>query len=176
MNYWITTDTHFGHKMLAEDGLRPCGYEEKIFTELYNSIKEGDVLIHLGDVSFDNNHEWSVKINCFDFFRKWLIRGNHDKNGIEWYLDKGWDFVGDSISMKYFGFNILFSHIPQPFHYNFDVNIHGHFHNTDFRKHEPQIAAILTDKHILLALEYNDYRPWNLKSIIKKYRRDKNAK
>lgn len=78
MNYWLTTDTHFGHFKLVEQGLRPEGFENKIFRSFKTNIKPDDTLIHFGDVCFHEDHEWHEKLNEI-VCRKWLIAGNHDK-------------------------------------------------------------------------------------------------
>jgi calcineurin-like phosphoesterase family protein len=169
MNYWLTTDSHFGHEMLVEEGLRPKGFEDLIFKYLHNVIKKGDVLIHFGDISFGSDAEWNEKLKVFDCHR-WLLIGNHDKRTMSWYLDHGWNFVGDSIRLDIFGYKILMSHIPER-DSGYDINIHGHFHDTDHRKHEPEISALLTDKHVLLALEHNNYQPWNLRTVVEKFKK-----
>lgn len=169
MNFWITTDTHFDHTMLTDNNLRPLGFEEKILKGLRSVVKDDDILIHLGDVSFGNDAEWNEKIKGIPG-KKWLIKGNHDKHSSSWYISHGWDFVADTIVFDQFGYNILISHIPQPGDY-FDINIHGHFHNTDHRKHESKISSILTDKHYLLALEFNNYQPWNLRNVIDDFKK-----
>lgn len=171
MNFWLSTDTHFGHGKLVEENLRPVGYEDKILKALAIALKPGDVFIHFGDISFDKDAEWNEKLKAFPC-KRWLIRGNHDKRGLSWYLDHGWDFIGDSITVTMFGCKVLMSHIPQP-DSDYDINIHGHFHNTDHRKHEPEIAAILTPKHYLLALEFNRYQPWNLQSVLGNFKKGK---
>lgn len=171
MRYWITTDTHFGHSLLSKNKMRPDDFEDKILKCMYLNILSTDILIHLGDVAFSNEHEWHNKllnIKC----NKWLLKGNHDKRSYTWYLDRGWNFVAETLSINLYGLNILFSHIPQKEN-GFDINIHGHFHDTDFRKHEPEIADILTGKHYLLALEYNGYQLWNLEKIIKKFKKER---
>lgn len=174
MRYWITTDTHFGHSMLRKEQLRPEEFEDKILKSIYKNVRSNDILIHLGDFAFNDEFEWSMKFFSFPC-KKWLLKGNHDKQTTTWYIDHGWDFVADTISFRYFGLNILFSHIPQKLRLGdgIDLNIHGHFHNTDHRKHEPHIAEILTNKHYLLAPEYNNYQVWNLENIIKKFRRER---
>lgn len=169
MRYWLTTDTHFNHGMLSKTGLRPVGYEDKILSGLYKNVLNTDVLIHLGDVAWSNGWKWIRKLTDIGC-TLWLVKGNHDKNSNTWFFDNGFNFVGNEFSIKYMGFNILFSHIPKPVE-NYDINIHGHFHNTDFRKHEPHIASILTEKHYLLALEYNNYQPWFLDNILKDFKK-----
>lgn len=172
MNYWIITDTHFGHAKLVNEGHRPVGFEEKIFKSIMDNYEANDVLIHFGDISFDKDAEWHDRLKEI-FCLRWLIKGNHDKHSSSWYISHGWHFVGDEITLTLYGYKILLSHIPKK-DSGYDINIHGHFHDTDHRKHEPQIAAILNDKHVLLALEFNNYQVWNLRSVVEKFKSGKN--
>lgn len=169
MNYWIITDTHFDHyKLFMEYKTREKGFELKILKG-FQIIKKGDVLIHLGDVSFGNDAFWNNKIselNC----HKWLLKGNHDSRSYVWFLDHGWDFVAESFTLKMMGHKILFSHIPQKFTGdNYTINIHGHFHNNDHRCYEPELVAISDKRQYLLAIENNNYQLFNLKSVLKDF-------
>ena len=59
MKYWITSDTHFGHDKLIDIAGRPENFEELIFKRHHiQDIKEEDVVIHLGDVSFYDDDYW----------------------------------------------------------------------------------------------------------------------
>lgn len=154
MRIWITTDTHLSHARMIEFG-RPEDYEEKIFKS-FAPIKEDDVLLHLGDVCIgqdDFNHK-----RLLDAIpgKKWLVRGNHDRKSNSWYMDRGWDFVGEKILFRHMGKNILFSHVPSPVTGDIDLNIHGHLHDNDHRK--SMFSNILTDKNILIALEFTNYQ------------------
>ena len=168
MNYWIITDTHFGHDLMVEYCERPLKFENKIIANITKVVKESDLLIHLGDICYGKDEHWHnelKKISC----KKWLVKGNHDSKSVAWYLSHGWDFVCNSFTLNIFGGEILFSHYPLK-DTGYFLNIHGHFHNTDFRTHEPELAALLTEKHVLLALEYNNYTPYSLKKIVEKYK------
>jgi calcineurin-like phosphoesterase family protein len=166
MNIWVTTDTHFSHKLILEKNLRPSNFEDKIKKGLLNCVKEGDLLIHLGDVCLGNdieNHNWFKKnLHC----KTYLIRGNHDRKSMGWYLGNGWDSVSERLDINLFGKRICFTHIPIPEDGNFDINLHGHFHNTNHRRNEPRFNEILTEKHKLIALEYVNYLPLKLNKII----------
>ena len=167
MNYWIIADTHFGHTKLQEEdyGSRPEGFEEKILQALHK-IPEEDVLVHLGDVAIGNEGAWHARMGAFPF-KKWLTRGNHDSRSIQWYLSFGWDFVADQIRLNMFGGEIAFSHVPLR-EGTWWINIHGHFHNSNHRRHEPELLAIACPNHHLIKLEH-DYRPVTLRSIVKRY-------
>ena len=172
MNYWITTDTHLGHEKLLEYG-RPERFSEKILKGVRNTVRRKDVLIHLGDICIGNDmywHEELLRRTLSVSTKKWLVKGNHDRKSDTWYLNNGWDFVSDRIYLEKFGAKILFSHIPVGIigDYTFDINIHGHFHDSDHRRNEPEISAILSDRNILVALEYTNYMPVNLKKIVGK--------
>jgi len=169
MNYWIITDTHFGHDIMIECCERPLKFENQIMSNIAKAVKDNDILIHLGDICFGKDEYWHnelQKIHC----KKWLVKGNHDSKSVAWYLAHGWDFVCNSFTLNIFGGDILFSHRPEEDN-GFFLNIHGHFHNTDYQTHEPELAVLLTEKHILLALEYNNYLPYNLKSVVEKHGR-----
>jgi calcineurin-like phosphoesterase family protein len=166
MNYWITTDTHFGHANIKNEDFcnRPDNYEELILKRLKAVISPDDVLIHLGDVSWKNDIYWHDEINSINAFRRYLVKGNHDTKSNEWYFRRGWHFAGDSFTLKIYGKTILFSHVPVE-DSGYHLNIHGHFHNTDHRKHEPELVAIKNEKQVLLMLEH-EYKPFNLKNIV----------
>ncbi len=165
MNIWIITDTHFGHENILKFCNRPKNFEGLILKRLKNNIKEDDILIHLGDVAWREEKSWNEILTAINVKRKWLIRGNHDKRSISWYLDRGWDFVGDQITLDVYGKKIVFSHVPVVDN-GYDLNIHGHFHNINKRRHEPELVAIKNDKQFLIMLEHQ-YMPVALKSIIK---------
>jgi len=163
MNIWIISDTHFNHKQLIVYG-RPENFEKLIWSGL-KQINSNDVLIHLGDICIGNNVEVHYHLNRLLQCRKILVRGNHDRKSNTWYLEHGWAFVCDRLDMTAFGKKIVFTHIPIKAE-NFDINIHGHFHDTDHRKHEPQYNKILGGHSKLFSLEYTNYKPILLKKFI----------
>lgn len=164
MNYWLTTDTHFNHKKLIEYG-RPEDFEQKITNGL-KLIKQGDILIHLGDVCIGMDYYMNkiiTELPC----KKWLIKGNHDNKSINWYLEHGWDFVGRTMTQKLFGKVILFSHEPKAWDGYYELNIHGHLHDCDHRRETPEVMAVLNGYQKLLALEYTNYLPVMLEKFIR---------
>ena len=165
MNIWLTTDTHLGHKQLIEYG-RPADFEEKIKRGLINSVHREDLLIHLGDVcignDIENNNWFKQNLRC----KTYLLKGNHDKKSIAWYMDNGWDVVAERLDIQMFGKRICFSHTPVAWDGYFDINIHGHFHNTDHRRFDQQFHKMLCGYNKLLALENANYQPINLKNFI----------
>lgn len=168
LKYYITADTHLGHNNLTDYCSRPVGFSERIIKNHANIIKENDILIHLGDICIGNDKSWHEK-----FFEKlksknWLVKGNHDRGTNNWYFSHGWDMVAESLHMKIFGVNVLFTHIPVYEsvldHMECDFNIHGHLHGGDHREEE---TNYLTSRHILVKMEHN-YEPVDLRKLLNK--------
>ena len=188
MKIFLITDTHFYHDKMVPYCGRPENFTELIGTQLQLLCDNpDDVLIHLGDVCVGHDEEAHRNFIEPLLCKKWLIRGNHDSKSNTWYLSHGWDWVGYKFQDKLFGKNILFSHTPE--HYaniesslwgagNFDLNIHGHFHNTLHRLLEGKWAtpdeeernkvdlANLTPKHKLLSIEETGYKAVLLEKFI----------
>lgn len=164
MNYWIITDTHFNHKQLIEYW-RPIDFEEKIKKSLIANIKKWDILIHLWDVCI-----WNDKENNNWFKNLWskniLVKWNHDKKSNNRYLENWWDFVCKRFDINLYWKLISFTHIPIAWDWYFDINFHWHFHNTDWRRHW-DFSKILSWYNRLIAVEYTNYNPITLKSLIK---------
>lgn len=159
MNYWVLTDTHFGHDKMHEYCQRPDDFEERILRQTRHKIKPEDVLIHLGDFCIGNDEYWHKQFMdvCPGF--KWLVRGNHDRKSATWYHERGWHCVVDRIYLRMFGKKLLFSHRPikDP---GRSINIHGHHHNTG---HHPEDAT--DHRHILIFIEHT-YTPFSLRQIV----------
>lgn len=168
MRIYLTTDTHFSHAKIITFG-RPADYEERIYkglTDLIPRLGLNDVVLHLGDICIGNDEmvhqELMAAIPC----KRWLIKGNHDNKSNNWYLTHGWDFVGETLSIKAFGENILFSHVPQKLmRKEKNINIHGHFHDNEHRSWQYK-AIYNKNRHLLLALEHYEYRPVLLEQFL----------
>lgn len=170
MNYWIISDTHFGHQKLIDTGYRPMDYNDLLFNNLEKYVSKNDVVIHLGDFAFKNASR-IADVYCKIIWRKlatsWLVRGNHDKSAT-WYLNHGFDFCADKIESNIYGEKILFSHRPINFndYKNITLNIHGHLHRNTYRSEE--YKNLLTEKHFLYSAEIENYKPITLNQIISK--------
>lgn len=149
---WLIADTHFGHTKLCENWQRPFDYEERIIKNWNNQVKDNDIVIVLGDIS------WSGKLDVFNQLKgkKVLVRGNHDKKGVDAYLNY-FDFVCDKVSMRYMGHSIIFTHKPLD-EFKEEMNIFGHLHN--FHPYE------LIKGQFCISLEDMGYTVFSLPSII----------
>ena len=159
--FWLLADTHFGHKKMMGYCGRPEGYEETIIKALMRCcINHNDVIIHLGDFCVYRDEYWHDQFMSHCMGRKWLIRGNHDRKSLTWYLAHGWNFVADQVVLNAFGKRIMLSHRPLPESPDWDLNIHGHLHNAD---HHPESKT--SQIHQLIAMEHR-YCPVNLRNIV----------
>lgn len=126
---YLITDTHLGHDAMVQYCGRPENHSDLILQNLFKVIREGDVLIHLGDFCIGKDADWHMRFFAgLRGVKTVLVRGNHDGKSNQWYLEHGWDFVCENFTDTYFGKKITFSHIPILGVQN--LNIHGHFHNT----------------------------------------------
>lgn len=130
MNYWVISDTHFGHRNMEKLCGRPSNFEFLILDNLSKAVKPNDVVIHLGDVCFGNDATWheNFKEAC-NGAKTWLVLGNHDKKSMSWYLTHGWNVVCKSLEMELYGETLLFTHRPMERAYKF-INVHGHLHRS----------------------------------------------
>ena len=126
MDIYIVSDTHFGHENMVKWSLRPEDYDEKLWAG-FDKIPEDGILLHLGDITMGYDATTHIHLAKYKF-KKWLVRGNHDKHSISWYVKNGWDFVADEIVIEMFGGRFLFTHVPQPKREGITKNIHGHLH------------------------------------------------
>ena len=161
--FWAISDTHFGHHMMIRKGYRSPDSSKRILDNL-SVIGPDDVLIHLGDMSFYACEMWhKVFFNAVPCRRKWLIKGNHDRKSNSWYIDQGWDCICDEMTMKLYGFNIVFSHRPllvnELYSRGVDtINVHGHTHG-EHRTYEK------TDQHRLVMMEH-EYMPIPVHTLV----------
>lgn len=166
MKYYIISDTHFNHDEIIGYCERPQDHEQKMFHSLMRiSDHENACLIHLGDFALGNESEAMMKLCQYWMGRKILVMGNHDSKSASWYMEHGFDFVCDSFKLKYCGKIICFSHKPQPWDGDWEINIHGHLHNLGHRNKE---FKELKQWHRLYSPELMDYQPIELSKFIQK--------
>lgn len=173
MKYLLTTDWHLGHKKIAEYCNRPAWFGDLLLTRTCAAVDElkktGErvCLINLGDVFLGKDGEaealWFMSSVGAD--ENLLVKGNHDRKSIAWFLANGWDKVypkgfkipgiGNDGYLTYW----LLTHRPHVFVANGNkvINIHGHQHNA---------PAPADPRHILLSPEHMDYRPIELEELL----------
>lgn len=172
-NIWIITDTHFGHEKIKKMGNgRPDDFEMKMLKAIHDLVKPGDTVIHLGDICIGNDLQWNQRFldMCGKDVKKILIRGNHDSKSYSWYYARGWDHVCEIMQIRYFGKEVLLSHMPilrkkfwDTYHEPV-INVHGHLHGNRNRHSEVFISD--PDFNYDAAPDTHDYKPVLLKKIL----------
>jgi len=168
MNYWIITDTHFNHSGLEQWGGRSGDWQEQIWRGL-KAIPDGDILIHLGDICIGDDKEVHLKLLAATSHlgQRVLVRGNHDKKGLQWYTEHYWDFVCDGLELIYQGHYLHFTHRPARPQGNTSWNIHGHTHGNMHRSEE-YLEYYDKAYHIDLSPELVGFKPVRLDTLLKK--------
>lgn len=70
---------------------------------------------------------------------------------------------------------ILFSHIPRCWDGEYTINIHGHFHNLDYRRKEKGMLALKNKDQYLISMEYTNYQLVNLDTLLGGIKNDNNT-
>ena len=155
---WLTTDTHFQHRKLIEKGFRPADFESQIIQRWREMVNPCDHVYHLGDVLVGNDADMVHMLEGLPG-TKTLIRGNHDHKTRTWYRENGFADCVDALVIG----DVFLTHEP----YQSDLpsgctlNIHGHLHDDNYRRHAYEIKPW----HQLLAIELTGYRPVLLESF-----------
>lgn len=145
--YWVITDTHMNHEAMISRSQRPKNFSALIAKNWKNMVSNKDTVIHLGDVAWDDKGmERILRLPG----KKILLRGNHDHKTFQEYVDMGWDFAAESITLKFDRMTVLFSHAPM-WNHQMSINIHGHFH--DLHRED------FTHLYLPLSLESMGYMP-----------------
>lgn len=123
---WFCSDLHLGHKNIGKFRAPLVNSTEenntRIFTELEKFVNKRDVLFVLGDWCFDL--ELVDRFKAIDCYRKYLIRGNHDRFDMGVYYK-----VFNSIEGLFKYKEFWLSHAPiHPNELRGKVNLHGHVH------------------------------------------------
>ena len=177
LNTWIISDTHFGHNRIIELAGRPENHDEIMIRNWQDSIKDSDMVLHLGDLGL----RWGKPTSLVEQVRelpgeKYMIWGNHDDNPESFYNDLGftmiddftavfnaeiWHNLGDDFSDHNIR-TIMFSHYPriEPT-LEWDINIHGHIHTSGW----PPEASLDKD-YRNVSIEYMSYMPVRLYDIL----------
>jgi calcineurin-like phosphoesterase family protein len=159
---FVISDTHFGHenilKFTNHDGKLIRGskfysikeMDDFIVTNWNETVREQDIIYHLGDVFFGQGHSVLPLLKG----RKRLILGNHD-NGKSKHLQGAFQKV--SMWRMFPEFNLVLTHVPIliPENAKYEYNVHGHIHE----------GKSPTEKHINVSCEVVGYKPVDIEEL-----------
>ena len=161
MKFYVISDTHFNHDNVIDFCERPQQHERLILKNLM-FIGKGNCLIHLGDFALGNESKYCQTLSNHWVGKKIIVLGNHDSKSYSWYMENGWDFACEKFMLKYCGKKVMFSHKPQPWDGEWDINVHGHLHNLGHRDHEHKLYPW----HRLYSPELRGYKPVELSKLL----------
>jgi calcineurin-like phosphoesterase family protein len=159
---WVIADTHFGHFNIIRYCDRPFETSEEmdeVMISNWNSVvSPEDRVYHLGDFAFGRGSKELIepiarRLNGYII----LLKGNHDRESIGWYKNRGFDEVHGDEFFKYpERKKVIFSHRPYPT--SDCINIYGHMHN----------LGVVTpgQRYTCVSVELTDYFPVTVESVL----------
>ena len=143
---FFISDTHFGHanmlKFTNYDGTRMRPFDsieelDELMIENWNKmVKPRDKIYHLGDVVYHckNRDQIMQRLNG----EKILVRGNHDKDQLGWYMK----YFKDIRATFHIDGNYLLSHFPihPDSKGRFVRGLHGHIHAQQVMREYPVVT------------------------------------
>jgi calcineurin-like phosphoesterase family protein len=160
---YIWSDLHLGHGNVIRYCNRPFADVAEMNTALLHAwkstVKNGDTIINLGDVSLKLNKEYLATVIQRLPGYKILVMGNHDrKKPLRWWLDVGFNEVYLH-PVVYEGKYILSHTVVDMFKESGFINVHGHIHNL-----ESDISNCIN-----VSVEKTEYKPVLLEDLVSKF-------
>lgn len=89
-NTWVVSDTHFHDEKNRHYHLRPDDVDQLMIAEWRAAVPADGVVLHLGDVNYSNNARFKHLLSKeLPGRKKYLIRGNHDRQNDGFYKKAG---------------------------------------------------------------------------------------
>lgn len=168
MNYWFTSDYHLGHANIIKYCNRPfrdLDHMNKTIIRNHNArVKEGDIVIHIGDFCFRNTSdirgegiripasEWEAQLNGKIIH----VRGNHDKNNSTKTIIQG-------MLIRYGGKDVYCVHKPEHYNPQYSINFVGHVHEGWPILREPDGVLLIN-----VGVDVNRFMPRTFGELMKK--------
>lgn len=168
LDYWFTSDTHWGHQNIIDYENRPFQTVEDMdeaLIENWNAcVKPGDTVYHLGDVFFRKNTPTMKAIMDRLNGDKILRMGNHDRESVTKYLHLGFQKVyKQDLIVSKFAKPMILSHYPVEDELTLNSfkarNVHGHTHSQNGYLDQYYFKCV--------SVELTNYRPLHVDEINK---------
>lgn len=157
-NIFLISDTHFGHEKIITYCNRPFKnveeMDETMIDNWNNVVRDQDIVYHLGDVFFNTNSNWHLRLRG----HKRLVLGNHDtakdpiiQNFFEkifvWRIFKEHEMILTHVPMHPFSLrekpNIQYT------------NVHGHIHDKSIQEKD----------YLCVSVEHTNYAPISIEDV-----------
>lgn len=168
--FYVIGDTHWQHKNIVKYCGRPYDHERMMLKRWKRTIKDTDVVLHLGDLFFGSYDRFAEQIAPKLTGEKYIILGNHDKRKYD-YEALGFTVV-KPFSLKYRNYTVSFDHYPKLLpEWERRLHVHGHIHNNGYSQGEP-----FRHGNINVSVEVLDYRPHRATRLLNKEISKRNQK
>jgi calcineurin-like phosphoesterase family protein len=168
MRIFFTSDNHYFHDNIIKYCGRPFTQSQDMNAEMArrwnSSVEPDDIGVFVGDISAGLRKRTAELREIIQNLngKKILIRGNHDHQPNEWYLESGFLGVYDHLNLG----GVLLCHYPVRAFAERGVDptrlgdyahvIHGHVH----------ALGPNYDGHFNVAADRNDFMPWQYADVI----------
>ena len=130
-------------------------------------ISPDEIVLHLGDFALGKKSNFELLTGSLRG-RLFLIQGNHDRLSKSFCEAHGVTLIKNSLLVELENqMKLIFSHRPIVPLEDGWINLHGHFHNVP---PPPPEGSHLGLNHINMSVEVNEYRPWRLDEILRKWK------
>ncbi len=162
MTIFFTADTHFNHANMIKHESRPFenieNMNKKMIEKWNNKVNKNDKIYILGDFVWCRPNEIVPELNG----KKYLIRGNHDKQISEKYFE----WIKDYYVLKYNKLRFVLFHYPifrwDRCHYG-DYHLYGHVHSN-----EKSNSFMNNLNAYNVGVDVNNYEPVSIDEIVSK--------
>jgi calcineurin-like phosphoesterase family protein len=179
---WVTSDTHFGHRHIFQEGYCPSRLKwmeaptieahDRALALLWNqTVHPDDIVIHCGDFAFGSAKDimqYRLRLNG----TIWMVRGNHDrglKSMRNCICTTHADVVGKGLKLKVGPHIVHVRHTPmvsppgEPVEYGFsqeehdaaDFLWHGHVHDRALSLYYKPLST----KHVAWGIDTHPDQP-----------------
>lgn len=163
---YFTADMHFGHKAILTMQNRPFESVEemnRVILDNYNSVvKKDDTVYILGDLCHHIKIEEADDIIRRMNGKKFLIKGNHDKN----YDPRLFVDIKEYMTVSAYGKCFVLMHYPMlswPKKSSGSIQVHGHIHARDDYNEANRAEGI---NRFDVGVDANNFMPVSAREVI----------
>jgi calcineurin-like phosphoesterase family protein len=163
---YFTSDLHLGHEAIIRLQNRPFKNVDemnRILIENFNSVvHKNDTVYLIGDICFRIGLERANELIASLNGKKYLIKGNHDKN----YDKRLFKDVREFMTISANGYPVVLMHYPMlswPKSYRGSFMLHGHIHSDERYNLENRDAGI---NRYDVGIDANAFKPISILQIV----------
>jgi len=165
---YFTSDLHLGHLNIIEACQRPFHSLKEMNETLINNhnkiVKPTDDIFYLGDLFW--KPEYIILLEQLNG-RKYLIKGNHERNWVKYYeknkddFNNQFEWIKDYYELKYNKQRFILFHYPIESwngRWRGTIHLHGHTHNRE--------NPIILPNRYNVGIDVNNLFPISIENIV----------